>query len=196
MRIPHWLLALALALPYSANVSAAPERFVLDPSHVSIGFLIGHARFAQVLGLFSDVSGEFVYDADTQTLNSGKVEIRGKSVFTGHEKRDEHVRGDDFLATDAHPIMTFQATDYTASSDRAGVLEGDLTIRGVTQPIALDVTLNRRADHPIGGADTLGGSARGVIERSAFDMSYALEGDLVSDAVELLIEFEATHEPR
>ena len=196
MRFAGWFLALILAVPYTANVSAAPERFDLDPSHVSIGFLVGHARFAQVLGLFSDVSGEFVYDAETQTLDRGAVEIRAKSVFTGHEGRDDHVRGDDFLATDDHPMIRFQATDYTASSDNTGVLEGDLNIRGVSQPISLDVTLNRRADHPIGGADTLGGSARGTIERSAFDMTYALEGDLVSDAVELLIEFEAIHEPR
>jgi polyisoprenoid-binding protein YceI len=68
MRFAGWFLALILAVPYTANVSAAPERFVLDPSHVSIGFLVGHARFAQVLGLFSDVSGEFVYDAETPVM--------------------------------------------------------------------------------------------------------------------------------
>jgi polyisoprenoid-binding protein YceI len=194
MTIVRLLAAALLACLLSSPGIAAPERFVLDESHVSVGFLAGHARFAQVLGQFTDVSGDFVYDAQTRTLDSAEVEIAADSVFTAHEGRDEHLRDADFLDAGAHPTIRFVATDYQADGDQGGRLTGDLTLRGVTQPITLDVTLNRRGPHPIGGADTLGGSLRGSLKRSEFGMTYALEGELVSDRIDLIIEFEATRD--
>ena len=180
-----------LGLVAAGAVQAEPERFQIDESHVSVGFLIGHAQFADVLGQFTDVSGGFVYDPESQTLDSGRVEVVAETVFTGHDARDGHVRDGDFLDVDNHPVITFEASGYEPASDTRGTLNGDLTMLGVTRPIELDLTLNRRGDHPIGGADTLGGSARGTIQRSDFGMDYALEGDLVSDAIELIVEFEA-----
>ncbi len=191
MRRLTLIFSLFMGLIVSAPTTAAPERFVLDPGHVSIGFLVGHARYADVLGMFTQVEGEFVYDADEQQLLSGLVTIDARSVFTGHEGRDDHVRDDDFLDTGAHENIIFEATSYEAASETTGTLRGDITIRGVTQPLTLDLTLNRRAPHPIGGKDTLGGSARGSLLRSEFGMEYALQGDLVSDEVDLIIEFEA-----
>lgn len=182
---------LLTSLIFSTPAMTAPERFVLDPGHVSVGFLVGHARFADVLGMFTDVEGEFVYDEAERQLLSGSVVIDARSVFTGHEGRDDHVRDEDFLYTQAHEDIIFKATGYDAVSDTAGTLEGEITIRGVTQPLTLDVTLNRRDAHPIGGKDTLGGSARGSLLRSDFGMEYALEGDLVGDEIDLIIEFEA-----
>jgi len=184
------VMAVALSAT-PATVSAEPERFVLDESHISVGFLVGHARFADVLGQFTDVSGEFVYDSDSQTLERGEVEIAAASVFTGHDERDGHVRGGDFLETGEYPAIQFTANRYEAETETRGTLHGDLTIRGITQPIRLEATINRRADHPIGGADTLGASLRGSLMRSDYGMNYALEGDLVSDRIELIIEFEA-----
>lgn len=185
---------LALCLVVTTVVRAEPERFRIDESHVSVGFLAGHAGFADVLGQFTDVSGGFVYDAEMQTLVSGRVEVAAETVFTGHDERDGHLRGGDFLAVDAHPVIAFEASGYEPVDDRQGVLSGDLTLLGVTRAIELDLTLNRRGDHPIGGADTLGGSARGTIQRSDFGMDYALQGDLVSDAIELIVEFEAVRQ--
>lgn len=186
----RWLILPLMA--GAAMAQAEPERFELDESHVSVGFLAGHARFADVLGQFTDVSGGFTYDADTRTLVSGRVAVDASSVFTGHDDRDGHLRDADFLHADAHPVITFEASGYEPTGDGQGVLTGDLTLLGQTRGIALELTLNRRADHPIGGADTLGGSARGTIQRSEFGMDYALEGDLVSDEIDLIIEFEAT----
>jgi polyisoprenoid-binding protein YceI len=194
MTVYRWLAALLLVCLVSSPGIAAPERFVLDESHVSVGFLAGHARFARVLGQFTEVSGDFVYDAQTRTLASAEVTIAADSVFTAHEGRDEHLRDDDFLAAGAHPTIRFVATDYQADDDRSGTVTGDLTLRGVTRPITLDVTLNRRGPHPIGGADTLGGSLRGSLRRSEFGMTYALEDELVSDRIDLIIEFEATRD--
>ena len=188
MRSTALLVVLGLM---STPIQAEPERFRLDESHISVGFLIGHARFADVLGQFTDVSGGFRYDAETRTLHSGRVEVAAASVFTGHDERDGHVRDDDFLAADAHPAIVFEASGYEPTGEREGILRGELTLLGVTRPIELDLTLNRCGAHSIGGADTLGGSSRGAIRRSEFGMDYGLEGDLVGDRVELIIEFEA-----
>ena len=185
---------LGLLLSIGAGAQAAPERFVLDESHVSVGFLAGHARFASVLGQFTDVSGGFVYDAEARRLVSGSVTVDAASVFTGHEDRDGHLRDGDFLAIEQYPVIRFEATGYEPTGEDGGILRGDLTLLGETRPIELALTLNRRAAHPIGGADTLGGSARGAIHRSDFGMDYALEGDLVGDRIDLIIEFEAIRE--
>ena len=184
------LTALAGVLAAGAAV-AEPERFVLDESHLSIGFIVGHAQYAGVLGQFTEAKGEFVYDETTQTLHSGRVEVNPASVFTGHKRRDDHVRNADFLHVDRYSEIIFEATEFRPDSATTGELIGELTLLGVTQPLALNVVINRRAPHPIGGADTLGVSARGALKRSEFGMDYALEGELVSDEVELIIEFEA-----
>ncbi|MEX0430146.1 YceI family protein [Spiribacter insolitus] len=185
---------LGLLLSIGAASQAEPERFVLDESHVSVGFLAGHARFADVLGQFTDVSGGFVYDAEAERLVSGTVTVDAASVFTGHDDRDGHLRDGDFLAVEQYPVIRFEATGYEPTGEGEGTLRGDLTLLGETRPIELELILNRRAPHPIGGADTLGGSARGAINRSDFGMDYALEGDLVGDQIELIIEFEAIQE--
>lgn len=186
------LRGLSISTVLVASFAAAePERFVLDESHLSIGFIAGHAQYAGVLGQFTEASGEFVYDETNQVLHSGRVEIQAASVFTNHDRRDQHVRNADFLHVSRHPQIVFEATEFRPASENTGQLIGEITILGVTQPLTLDLTINRRAPHPFGGADTLGASARGTLLRSEFGMDYALEGDLVGDEVELIIEFEA-----
>ena len=142
--------------------------------------------------MFREVEGGFTYDAETQTLSDLKVEIEADSVDTFHKARDRHVRDDDFLAADDHPKITFVMTGAEATSETAGRVTGDLTLRGVTRPVTLDVTLNRAAEYPFGHREfTLGISAKGMVKRSDFGSTYALEGGLVGDEVEIVIEAEA-----
>lgn len=175
----------------ASPVLAEPQRYVVDEDHVSVAFQIGHARFANLVGLFTDVSGGFVYDAEANELHSGAAVISSGSVFTGHDRRDGHVRDGDFLDVRNHPEIQFEVTDYEATGSDQGVVHGEITILGVTQPIRLDATINRIDPHPIGGAQTLGASMSGSLMRSDFGMDYALEDELVGDEVELIIEFEA-----
>ncbi|PWG64282.1 YceI family protein [Spiribacter halobius] len=189
------LMAAALVPAVVAGTAAAePQRFVIDESHVSVGFLAGHARFADVLGQFTEVEGEFVYDEADRSLESGRVVVAADSVYTAHEDRDGHLRDGDFLAVDEHPEIVFTATGYEPDGDDGGTLRGELTLLGTTRPLTLDLTINRIGEHPIGGAYTLGASARGSLQRSEFGMDYALEDDLVSDRIDLIIEFEAIRE--
>jgi len=194
-RPPGAGLALAAALLVPAvQAEAEPRRFVIDGAHLSLGFLAGHARFADVLGRFTEVTGEFVYDEQTRSLESGRVVVAADSVFTGHEDRDGHLRESDFLHVDEHPRIVFTATGYEPRGEAGGRLRGELELLGETRPLSLEVTVNRIGEHPIGGAYTLGASARGSLRRSEFGMTYALEDDLVGDRVDLIIEFEAVRE--
>src|SRR5262245_26346727 len=112
----------AFAMLFSTALHAQPASYRIDPEHLSIAFLIEHVGYAKMIGQFTQASGEFVYDEQTQQLSSGKVEVRAASVSTHHEKRDAHVRNADFLDADRHPLIRFVARQY-----RAGVLSGDLT---------------------------------------------------------------------
>ena len=184
-------LGATMALGLAAPAPTEPATWQIDPDHAVVAFTIMHAGYAKVLGRFSDIEGSFTYDPDTQELGEVTARIGTASVDTDHEKRDEHVRSADFLDAGAHPMITFTATDSTPTSETTGTVTGDLTIRGVTQPVTLDVTLNKRADYPCcHGKETLGISATAEILRSDFGSTYALP-DFVGDAVSIILEFEA-----
>ncbi len=170
---------------------AEPARYKLDPDHVAVAFLVKHIGFARTLGQFLEVEGSFVFDESVPSVSDLEVTIEGDSVFTAHERRDDHVRSDDFLAADEHPEITFVMTAAEQTGARSGTVVGDLTIRGVTRPVTLEVTWNRSGKYPFNDNYVTGVSARTTIQRSDFGMTYALENGLVGDEVEILIEAEA-----
>lgn len=181
----------AVAITSATHVRAEPATWEIDPEHVAVAFSVMHIGYAKTLGRFTDVSGSFVYDPETQELGEVTATIGTASVNTDLEKRDNHVRSADFLDAEAHPMITFTANGGTALSDTTGQVTGDLTIRGVTQPITLDVTLNRIAPYPFGhGKETMGISATASLLRSDFGSTYALP-ELVGDEIEIVLEFEA-----
>ncbi|MGZ2255911.1 YceI family protein [Roseobacter sp. A03A-229] len=165
--------------------------YEIDPDHTTVAFTIMHAGYAKTLGRFADVEGSFAYDEETQTLSDVSVTIETASVQTWHEARDNHVKSDDFLAAEAHPQITFVATGGQPISETTGTVTGDLTIRGVTQPVTLDVTKNLLAVYPCcHQKETVGISATTTILRSDFGSTYALPV-FVGDEVEIMLEFEA-----
>lgn len=189
MRLSIVTAALA-ALPLAA--AAEPARYELDPAHTTVYFTVDHVGYAETLGIFGTVNGQFTYDMDTQALSDVDVTIDAASVDTFHEARNEHVRNGDFLDVGTHPEITFVADGGTPESDTAGTVTGDLTILGTTRPVTLDVTLNKAATYPFGhGRFVLGLSIETSIERSDFGMTYAVENGLVGDTVDISVETEA-----
>ena len=175
---------------------AEPVDYVIDPTHFSISFAVHHIGYADVIGLFTAGAGHFTFDPDTDTLVSLEASIDAASVFTAHEQRDNHLRGGDFLDAETHPAITFVATGSEATGPDQGLVHGDLTIRGVTQPITLAVTRNRVADYPFptgagGPNNVMGLSVTATVQRSNFGMSYAVENGWVGDEVEVRLELEA-----
>ncbi len=191
MRSTPVLAALTAAL-LAAPARAEPIEWKIDPEHATIAFLVEHIGYARLLGQFTEVEGTFTYDPEAQALGQVSVAIDAASVWTDNERRDNHVRDDDFLNVDEYPEITFTAEGGEVTGENTGTVTGELTILGQTRPVTLDVTLNKDAPYPFGHEKrTLGISVRGTVVRSDYGMDYAVANGLVGDEVDLLIEFEA-----
>ncbi|WP_428609633.1 YceI family protein [Sedimenticola sp.] len=148
-------LLITIGVVLSAPVSAA--RYVIDSknAHAFVQFKIAHLGYSWVLGRFNQFEGSFDYDENNPSASKVSVTINPASVDTNHAARDKHLRSKDFLKIDAFPQVTFNSTGYEVTGANKAVLKGDLTLRGVTKPITIDVT-------PIGaGKDPWGGYRRG-----------------------------------
>lgn len=178
------VLSAAVMQPLPAR--AAPERYQIDPNHMAIAFLVSHVGFAKTLGQFTRAEGSFVFDPEKPAVSDIAVIIDAASINTQHEERDRHLRAKDFLWVEEHPQITFRGTSAEQTGPRTGRVAGDLTIRGVTQPVMLDVVWNKSGQYPFGDMHyAIGISARGKIKRSDFGMTYAVEGGMVGDEVEI-----------
>jgi polyisoprenoid-binding protein YceI len=170
--------------------------FVLDNSHTEVGFIARHLMVSKVRGRFTDFEGTIVV-ADDPSESSVEVIIQAASINTNDENRDKHVRTNDFLSTDEFPALTFRSTKVELSSGGDWKVNGDLTVRGVTRPIVLDVQFEGVIQDPWGN-QRLGFTASGEIDRNDFGVSFnaALEtgGFVVSPKVKLEIEAEAVRQ--
>lgn len=182
------LLAGVLLAPADA---AAQTRWRLDPDHTTVMFEAPHIGFARIFGFFQTVRGEFNFDEASRSITYLRVKVEMNSVFTNNTKRDRHLRSADFLDAYQHPTAEFVMTDADPASDTTGQIIGDLTFRGMTRQVTLDVTLNRIGPYPYGENYVLGASATTVIKRSDFGSTYALEPGWVPDDIPVRIEIEA-----
>jgi polyisoprenoid-binding protein YceI len=187
------LLAASLATPGLAHAQAA--RYELDPDHLTVAFLVDHIGYAKTLGLFRTARGSYSFDESTRQLTAVRIEVDTASVFSNQRKRDEHLKGPDFLNSSEFPRMVFTADTARRIGERNFEINGQLQLLGRTQPLTLQATWNKSAESPIGSFGrkpyVMGVSARGSFKRSAFGMNYAVANGWVGDEVALIIEFEA-----
>jgi polyisoprenoid-binding protein YceI len=187
-------LAAALAALPAAPAAAAPTRFEIDPEHLSIGFLVSHIDYARVLGMFRSASGSYAYDRASGTLSDVRIDIDTASVFTNHRKRDDHLKGPDFLNSGEFPRMTFTAGEAKRIGERNYEITGNLQLLGRSLPVTLQATMNKLSEYELGTFRkpfVMGVSARGTFKRSAYGMTYGVDNGWVGDEVEMIIEFEA-----
>ena len=171
---------------------AQSRSYAIDPDHLSVGFLVHHIGYANVLGMFRKASGEYSFDEATGMLGAVRIEIDAASVFTNHRKRDEHLKSADFLNAREFPTLVFTADGATPAAEKRFRIDGELELLGVRQPVSLEATWNKSGEYPFeGNPYVMGVSARGSFKRSAFGMNYAVDNGWVGDEVELIIEFEA-----
>jgi polyisoprenoid-binding protein YceI len=138
-RIALVLSALAFAaFGIASAASAEPIKLMIDRAHSEVGFDVRHF-FNKVHGRFTDFSGTVNYDPKDITASSVDVTIRDSSINTAQERRDAHLRTDDFFATDKYPLITFKSTKVVPGKDANHFqVIGDLTMRGVTKSVTLD----------------------------------------------------------
>jgi polyisoprenoid-binding protein YceI len=163
----------------------------IDPAHSEVTFVIRHLM-TKVRGSFTDFSGS-IEIAEDLASSTATAEIKMASIDTRNADRDAHVRSADVLDIENHPTMTFKTTGLR-SEGGDHYLDGDLTIRGVTRPVSLEVEFNGVGDDPWGGFRA-GFSASTTINRKDWGIEFnvPLAGDkaLLGDKVDLQLEIQA-----
>ena len=171
----------------------APGTWAIDPSHSSIEFVARHLMVTKVRGRFGGLDGTVTIAADP-LQSSAHAKVDAHSVDSGDAKRDEHLRSADFFDADRYPTIEFQSTGVEARGDGRYTLRGDLTVHGVTKPVAWDLEFDGTVQDPWGGTRA-GFSATTEVNRKDWGLEWnvALEtgGFVVSEKVRLNIEVEA-----
>lgn len=166
--------------------------WTIDPVHSEVGFSVRHMMVSKVRGKFASFSGEVV-TAENPLESSVTAEIDLSSIDTGNGDRDNHIRSADFFDSDTNKTMSYRSTGVRADGDDY-VLDGELTLKGITKPVSLRLELGGFGPDAFGGFRA-GFTATGEIKRSDFgvDFNAVLEtgGVVVSDKVNLLLEIEA-----
>jgi polyisoprenoid-binding protein YceI len=163
------LSAVLLVILMTASLSTAAT-FAIDPVHSSIGFKIKHMVISKVRGSFGQFEGIIEFDEVDPALGSVSATITMDSIDTGDQKRDEHLRDADFFNTAEFPTMTFSSKEITKDGDD-WQLKGNLTLHGVTRPVALKLEYNGSVDDPWGN-HRVGFAAEGKIDRRDFGISW------------------------
>lgn len=166
--------------------------WTIDAAHTSVEFAVKHMMIATVKGRFGNVAGTVTLDDTDPTLSSVLVEIEAASIDTRVKQRDQHLRSSDFFDVENWPTLTFRSRNVERKGDGFQVT-GELTIRGVTREVVLDVTDQGRGRNPYG--QTIAAfAARTTIDRREFGLTWnqALEsgGILVGNDVKISIEAE------
>lgn len=164
----------------------------IDDAHTHIGFSVKHMMVTTVRGQFKSYSGTVALDPSDFTRSSFEGDIEVASIETGNAQRDEHLRTSDFFDVANHPKIHFKSTRIEAKGDGEFVVSGELTIRGVTRPVSFDVEFNGLSKNHW-GKTVAGLSARGVLNRKDFGVSYnaVLEAGGVAISEKVKIEADA-----
>lgn len=144
--------AACIALLFTVSSAAMAANYQIDKKgqHAFVNFKVSHLGFSYIIGRFNDFDGSFTHDASNPSASSTEVVIQTKSIDTNHAERDKHLRSEDFFEVDKYPTITFKSTGYKAGSD-GDKLMGDLTIRGITKPVTIDVHHVGEGEDPWGG---------------------------------------------
>lgn len=175
-------------VPTSAYGDAPSGVYGLDKTHAYIMFHYDHQGFSKPYLRWRHWDSSLTWDNETPENSSVSVTIETSSIDTGVDIFDEHLRAERWFDVETYPEITFTSTSLTKSSDTQGTMTGDLTIKGITKPVTLDVTFNRAAKGRAPGTVKIGFSASGQIMRSEWGLGGAVP--VVSDAVDLMIEVE------
>ena len=165
----------------------------IDPSHTRAVFSVRHMMISNVHGQFEKVTGEVQFDEAVPGRSHVDVQIEAASINTRDDRRDAHLRSPDFLDAEQFPYLTFKSNKVEVKDAAEGRIHGDLTIKGVTRPVVLEVEYNGQARNPY-GLTSAGFTAHTKINRKDWGLTWnvALEtgGVLVGDTINIAIELE------
>jgi polyisoprenoid-binding protein YceI len=180
-------------------------KWFFEPGHTEVEFRARHMMVTWVRGLFKNVSGTLWFDPEHPEQMHFETSIAAGTLWTGVEQRDDHLRSADFLDAETFPAITYKSTSVRVIGEVEYVVQGDLTMRGVTRNVPLDVTYLGQWDTPWwedgvdkGPKRRAGFVARARIDRYDFGVNWndavARNGVVVSPEIILVIDVEAVRE--
>jgi len=183
------------SLGWTLDTKDVPSgKYILDPDHTSLLFKISHLGYSLYVGRFNSVHATMDYDHDHPDQSKLIVTVDPNSIDCGNDKLEQTLTGKDYFDTDDYPQAFYSADSLTIKDDRHGVLNGELTLHGVTKPVPLDVVFNGGARNTLTGRYTIGFSATAKIKRSDFGMKTLVP--LIGDDVYLEINTEFEREQK
>ncbi|WP_370337290.1 YceI family protein [Parvularcula marina] len=179
------LLSAASAQETPDISSISSGKYVMDPDHGYVTISYSHFGYSNPILRFDTVEAVVELDTENPSSSTLMVDIDPASIDSGIEKFDNHLKSGDMFDVAAYPEITFTSSAIDLD---AGTLTGNLTIKGVTKPVTLDVVLNGAGEHPFSGEDHFGVSATGKLDRTEWGVNYLAPG--VGAEVDLRIEAE------
>ncbi|MBI4194829.1 MAG: polyisoprenoid-binding protein [Betaproteobacteria bacterium] len=185
MELRAGLVAISLLL--AAPAAAAPDTYVVDVPHSFSNFEVGHLGITWIRGRFNKMTGKITLDR-AEKQGSIEAEIDTSSVDTGHVRRDELLRTEDYFNVSQFPTITFRSTSLRFSGETPVGADGELTMLGVTRPVSLEITSFKCIVHPVNKREICGAVASTIIQRSAFGMTRVSRS--ISDEIRIYINVE------
>ena len=191
----RFLLLLVLAMAAAARVALAAQAqdtYAGDPAHTYAFFEVGHLGISWIRGRFNKVDARVTLD---RANLRGAIEavIDTASLDTGHAARDKHLRSEDYLHVEKFPTMTFRSSNLRFKGDTLVGADGELTLLGVTRPVALDIGYFKCIQHPRTKQDMCGADARTTIRRSEFGLKRGADIPM-HDEVRIALQIEAVRQ--
>lgn len=185
------VLLLLIGFVGITQLADAADKYEIDTEHSMIIFRAKHAGVSYNYGRFNEFTGKLKIDEDV-SKSEVEFEVKAKSIDTGNEKRDQHLRSSDFFSAKQFPVITFKSSKVKAKEGEEDVLEvtGDLELHGVKKSITVDVEITGRGQGQK-GESLIGFESTFTIKRSEFGMTFMVGP--VSDDIRLTVSIEAVH---
>ena len=178
------------------SLPAWASTWVIDPTHSNIGFTVRHL-VTRVSGSFNQFEGSIQFDNKNPELSKVNIAVKTESIFTANNKRDDHLRTSDFLDAKKHPTADFESSKVVSLGKGQFKIEGNLTLKGITKPIVLEVDYLGTAKDTL-GKNRGGFSARAKLNRKDFGLTWNQLTEagnvVVGDEVELNFNIAAVEE--
>ena len=172
----------------STTAMAAPETYVVEGSHTMPRFEYSHFGYSTQMSRFDKTSGTITIDRAEKT-GALDITIDATSINTGYALFNQHIQDKDFLDTTNFPTITFQSKKFFFDGDKLSTVAGNLTIKGISQPVTLTLSSFLCMPHPMVKREACGATATTTVKRSDFNMGK--HAPYVSDEISLTIPVEA-----
>jgi polyisoprenoid-binding protein YceI len=182
-------LLVAALFAFAGSAFAAPVTYKIDPNHTNVLASWSHFGFSNPSLNFGQADGTIVYDADKVSASSVQVTLPLTGLSALADQFYDHLTSADWFDAAKYPSATFKSTKVEAAGEGKLKVTGDLTVKGVTKPVVLDVKLNKAGVQPLAKREAVGFDATATVKRSEFGLGNYVPN--VSDEVSLRITTEA-----